>query len=164
MYEGRAFQNLSLTCHHRNPPPFSSTPPASPTAPSSSPPPPPSPKKSSPQTCSAPSSAASTLAKQWLGIKHPVSPLPLIYSLNSISNVIGCIINIASIYAHHSGRGSTIYAASKAGVVGFTRALASELGSRNIRVNSISPGYVDTEMLAREYLPHLTSSLERLGC
>ncbi|RPB19588.1 NAD(P)-binding protein [Terfezia boudieri ATCC MYA-4762] len=60
----------------------------------------------------------------------------------------GCIINIASIYAHHSGRGSTIYAASKAGVVGFTRALASELGGKNIRVNSISPGYIDTEMLA----------------
>ncbi|KAF8421612.1 hypothetical protein EV426DRAFT_536127 [Tirmania nivea] len=60
----------------------------------------------------------------------------------------GCIINIASLYAHHSGRGSTVYAASKAGVVGFTRALASELGNKNIRVNSISPGYVDTEMLA----------------
>lgn len=57
-----------------------------------------------------------------------------------------CIINIASLLATHGGAGSSIYVASKAGVVGLTRALAAELGPAGIRVNCILPGYIETDM------------------
>lgn len=60
----------------------------------------------------------------------------------------GCIINISSALAHSGGAGSSVYAASKAGVLGFTRALAEELGPRGIRCNAIAPGYIKTDMLA----------------
>ena len=56
------------------------------------------------------------------------------------------IINIASALAHRGGSGSSVYAASKAGVIGFTKALAQELGPRGIRVNAVAPGYVETDM------------------
>lgn len=58
----------------------------------------------------------------------------------------GCIINIASLLAIHGGAGSAAYAASKAGVVGLTRALAAELGPAGVRVNCVLPGYVETDM------------------
>ncbi|MCJ1433452.1 hypothetical protein MMC27_002814 [Xylographa pallens] len=57
-----------------------------------------------------------------------------------------CIINVASLLGIKGGRGSTVYAASKAGVLGLTRSLAAELGPSNIRVNAIVPGYVATSM------------------
>ncbi|MCJ1380454.1 hypothetical protein MMC17_003559 [Xylographa soralifera] len=57
-----------------------------------------------------------------------------------------CIINVASLLGLKGGRGSTVYAASKAGVLGLTRSLAAELGPSNIRVNAIVPGYVETSM------------------
>ncbi|MCJ1288087.1 hypothetical protein MMC26_007440 [Xylographa opegraphella] len=57
-----------------------------------------------------------------------------------------CIINVASLLGVKGGRGSTVYAASKAGVLGLTRSLAAELGPSNIRVNAIVPGYVETSM------------------
>lgn len=60
----------------------------------------------------------------------------------------GCIINISSALAHRGGSGSTIYAASKAGVIGFTKALAEEVGSRNIRCNAIAPGLIETDMVS----------------
>jgi 3-oxoacyl-[acyl-carrier protein] reductase len=58
----------------------------------------------------------------------------------------GAIVNISSIVGLRGYRGLSVYAASKAGMDGMTRALARELGSRNIRVNSIAPGYLETEM------------------
>lgn len=58
----------------------------------------------------------------------------------------GSIINMTSILADRPVAGTTVYAAAKAGVIGFTKALAREMGPKNIRVNAISPGLVDTDM------------------
>ncbi|KAF8864757.1 NAD(P)-binding protein [Acephala macrosclerotiorum] len=58
----------------------------------------------------------------------------------------GCIINVASLLGLKGGKGSAAYAASKAGVIGLSRALAAELGEKNIRVNVIVPGYIETDM------------------
>ena len=58
-----------------------------------------------------------------------------------------CIVNVASVLATHGGRGSSVYAASKAGVVGLTRALAGELGPLGVRVNCVNPGFIGTKML-----------------
>lgn len=60
----------------------------------------------------------------------------------------GTIINISSIIGSRGYRGLAAYSASKAGLDGVTRSLARELGSRGIRVNSIAPGYLETEMSA----------------
>ncbi|KAG0651275.1 3-ketoacyl-[acyl-carrier-] reductase beta subunit [Hyphodiscus hymeniophilus] len=60
----------------------------------------------------------------------------------------GCIINVASLLGLKGGKGSAGYVASKAGVTGFTRALAAEVGKSNIRVNVIVPGYIETDMTA----------------
>lgn len=65
---------------------------------------------------------------------------------NMLAGKGGCIINIASLLGLKGGRGSTAYAASKAGVIGLTRSLATELEGKNIRVNVIVPGYVETDM------------------
>jgi 3-oxoacyl-[acyl-carrier protein] reductase len=58
----------------------------------------------------------------------------------------GRIINITSVVASSGNPGQMNYAASKAGVEGMTRALAREIGSRNITVNSVAPGFIDTDM------------------
>jgi len=58
----------------------------------------------------------------------------------------GVIINISSIVGVRGFKGTSVYGASKAALDGFTRALARELGSKGIRVNSISPGFMDTDM------------------
>lgn len=58
----------------------------------------------------------------------------------------GSIINISSVSAEKGGRGQTNYAASKGAINGFTRSLACELASRNIRVNAVAPGVIETEM------------------
>lgn len=60
--------------------------------------------------------------------------------------ISGCIINVASLLGLKGGKGSAAYAASKAGVIGLSRALAAELGEKNIRVNVIVPGYIETDM------------------
>ncbi|MCF6460160.1 SDR family NAD(P)-dependent oxidoreductase [Clostridium sp. Cult3] len=62
-------------------------------------------------------------------------------------NIGGSIINISSIAGRNAFPGSSAYSASKAAVIGFTRALAAELGPHDIRVNAICPGSVDTDML-----------------
>jgi 3-oxoacyl-[acyl-carrier protein] reductase len=58
----------------------------------------------------------------------------------------GRIINISSIAAEHANPGQTNYAASKGAVNAFTRALAAELASRNVTVNAIAPGFIETDM------------------
>jgi 3-oxoacyl-[acyl-carrier protein] reductase len=58
----------------------------------------------------------------------------------------GSIVNISSIVGVHGNWGQTNYAASKAGIIGFTKSLARELGSRNIRANVVAPGYVKTRL------------------
>jgi 3-oxoacyl-[acyl-carrier protein] reductase len=58
----------------------------------------------------------------------------------------GSIVNISSVVGVHGNWGQTNYAASKAGIIGFTKSLARELGSRNVRANVVAPGYVKTQL------------------
>jgi len=80
----------------------------------------------------------------------------------------GRIINIASVAGIHGNSGQANYAASKGGVIAFTLSMAKELGSRNITVNAVAPGFIETEMTAAlgekmkaEVLPRI--ALGRLG-
>ena len=77
----------------------------------------------------------------------------------------GCIINMSSIVGVYGNAGQANYAAAKAGLIGMTKSLAKELGSRNIRVNAIAPGFIQTDMTSgldvekiSEHIP-----LKRLG-
>jgi len=60
----------------------------------------------------------------------------------------GSIINMSSVVGVKGNAGQANYAASKAGIIGFTKSVAQELGSRNIRCNAIAPGFIETEMTA----------------
>jgi 3-oxoacyl-[acyl-carrier protein] reductase len=80
----------------------------------------------------------------------------------------GSIVNISSIVGLHGNWGQTNYGASKAGIVGFTKSLARELGSRNVRANVIAPGYVKsrlTDVLPEEATQAMLTNtpLGRLG-
>ena len=85
-----------------------------------------------------------------------------------IHNKQGCIINISSAWGVVGGALEVIYSVSKAGIDGLTKALAKELGPSNIRVNSIAPGYIETDMnkeFSEEVLEQIKEEtpLERIG-
>ena len=63
-----------------------------------------------------------------------------------LKNRKGSIINMSSVVGVKGNAGQSNYAASKAGIIGFTKSIALELGSRNIRCNAIAPGFIETEM------------------
>ena len=80
----------------------------------------------------------------------------------------GAVINIASVVGLSGAAGQTNYAASKAGLIGFTKALAREVGSRGITVNAIAPGFIPTaltEVLPEEHVEHVIAQtpLGRMG-
>ncbi len=80
----------------------------------------------------------------------------------------GSIINITSVVGIMGNAGQANYSASKAGMIGFTKSIAKELGSRNIRCNAVAPGFIETEMtgeLNEEQLKEWTKSipLKRAG-
>ncbi len=80
-------------------------------------------------------------------------------SRGMINNKFGRIINISSVWGVVGGSCETHYSASKAGIIGFTRALAKELGPSGITVNCIAPGVIETDMNA-----HLTESDKQALC
>ena len=63
-----------------------------------------------------------------------------------MKNKSGSIINISSVVGIKGNAGQSNYSASKAGIIGFTKSIALELGSRNIRSNVVAPGFIETEL------------------
>jgi 3-oxoacyl-[acyl-carrier protein] reductase len=66
-----------------------------------------------------------------------------------LKNKYGSIVNLSSVVGVHGNAGQANYSASKAGIIGFTKSVAIELGSRNIRCNAVAPGFIITEMTAK---------------
>lgn len=88
--------------------------------------------------------------------------------LQMVKQRSGSIVNISSAVGVYGAAGQTNYAAAKAGMIGFTKALSAELAPQNVRVNAVAPGYVYTDMMAildQDSLDYVKSriSLRRLG-
>jgi 3-oxoacyl-[acyl-carrier protein] reductase len=66
-----------------------------------------------------------------------------------LKNKYGSIVNLSSVVGVHGNAGQANYSASKAGIIGFTKSIAQELGSRNIRCNAVAPGFIITEMTGK---------------
>jgi 3-oxoacyl-[acyl-carrier protein] reductase len=88
--------------------------------------------------------------EQWDEVMH--ANLKSVYNLTKqvirpmMKNRAGSIINLSSIVGVKGNGGQSAYAASKAGIIGFTKSIAQEIGSRNIRCNAIAPGFIETDM------------------
>ena len=87
---------------------------------------------------------------------------------NMIHNKQGCIINISSVWGMVGASCETVYSIAKAGIDGMTKSLAKELGPSNVRVNSIAPGIIDTDMnknLTQQDIDNIKQEipLERIG-
>lgn len=88
--------------------------------------------------------------------------------LQMVKQKSGAIINISSVVGVYGNSGQVNYAAAKAGMIGFTKALSAEVAPHNVRVNAVAPGYINTDMMAildQDTLEYVKSriSLRRLG-
>jgi len=98
--------------------------------------------------------------EQWDAVIH--TNLKSVFNLTKaaikpmLKNRFGVFVNMSSVVGASGNAGQANYAASKAGIEGFTKSVAQELGSRNIRTNAIAPGFIETEMTAE--LPAETKS------
>ena len=87
---------------------------------------------------------------------------------NMIHNKTGCIINISSVWGMVGASCETVYSVAKAGLDAMTKSLAKELGPSNIRINSIAPGIIDTDMnknLSKDDIDNIKAEipLEKIG-
>ncbi|ROW08590.1 hypothetical protein VPNG_06187 [Cytospora leucostoma] len=113
---------------------------------------------------------AAGVSQASLLVKTSPSEIEAILNMNLRSTVLGCrvigkqmmkraraerpscsIINVSSVMAMRGGTGASVYAASKAGILGLTSALSQELGQFQVRVNALVPGYIETSMIESEY-------------
>ena len=88
--------------------------------------------------------------EEWKKVIEINLPSTFLITKNVIKNMLklkkGKIINVTSVVGHTGNIGQSNYAASKAGIIGFSKSIALELGSRNIRSNVVAPGFIETEM------------------
>ena len=78
----------------------------------------------------------------------------------------GAVVNLASVSGITGTKGQPNYSASKAGIIGFTKAVAKELGARNVTVNAVAPGFIESDMtdkLPKQYLDVITKQMIPLG-
>jgi 3-oxoacyl-[acyl-carrier protein] reductase len=78
------------------------------------------------------------------GLFNATKPLVL----QMVKQRSGAIVSISSVVGIYGNRGQTNYAAAKAGIIGFTKALSAEVAPYNVRVNAVAPGYINTDMMA----------------
>lgn len=108
-------------------------------------------------------------AEQWQDVIN-TNLNSLYYVSNPVAKAMmkkrqGCIINLSSVSGIYGNAGQANYSTAKAGVIGFTKAMAKEFGARNVRVNAIAPGFIQTDMTkgldTEKIVEHIP--LKRLG-